>query len=160
MKAIVDQLFFCCYCHSPDNGPSALKPMDHNINDLDLNHTNSDTILRHSSSAKAIEYLSTTPSSSSLSNDPNKQTLLNLTPELLLPATPARKTSEFFDRLNGLDPIKFSPLDSIPTRKSAAMPDLYVPCQHIAFFPPYPSQTINVWQTTHVQQLCQSQSFL
>lgn len=106
--------------------------MDHNINDFDLNHTNSDTILRQSLSVEVIEYLSTTPSSSSLNDDPNKQTLLNLTPELLLPAATARKTSEFFHGLNGLDPIKFSPPDSIPTHKSAAMPDLYVPCQHIA----------------------------
>ena len=125
--------------------------MDHNINDLDLNHTNSNTILRNSSSAEAIEYLSTTPSSSSLSDDPNKQTLLNLKPELLLPATPARKTLEFFDRLNGLDPIKFSPLDSIPTRKSAAMPDLYVHCQHIALL----FRTRNK-QLTHGRQLTYS----
>ncbi|KAK3174290.1 hypothetical protein OEA41_001534 [Lepraria neglecta] len=98
---------------------------------------NSDTILRHSSSAEAIEYLSTTPSSSSLSDDPNKQTLLNLTPELLLPATPARKTLDFFDRLNGLDPIKFSPPDSIPTRKSAAMPDLQLTYNNFANLNPF-----------------------
>ena len=35
--------------------------------------------------------------------------LLNLTANLILPATPAREVSEFFDNLNNLDPVKFSP---------------------------------------------------
>jgi hypothetical protein len=110
--------------------------MDHKISDLDLSHSNSDLKRTYCSSVEFPGYLSTTPSSSSFSDDPDKQTILNLTPELLLPATPARITSEFFDRLNGVDPIKFSPPDSTPTykraatRKSAAMPEMYVTHQH------------------------------
>ena len=101
--------------------------MDHSIDHLDLKHTNSDTILRTSSPAQVIEYLSTTPSSSSLSDDSRKQTLFNLTPETLIPATPARKISEFFDHLYGLDPIKFSPPDSTPIHEKQTMMDTYVP---------------------------------
>ena len=110
--------------------------MDYKISDPDLGHSNFDIKRTHSSSIEFPGYLSITPSSSSFSDDPGKQTILNLTPELLLPATPARITSEFFDRLNGVDPIKFSPPDATPTykraatRKSAAMPERYVMYQH------------------------------
>ena len=34
---------------------------------------------------------------------------LKLTPEVRIPSTPAKQTSEFFDSINNLDPIKFSP---------------------------------------------------
>ncbi|KAL9128281.1 MAG: hypothetical protein Q9217_003012 [Psora testacea] len=34
---------------------------------------------------------------------------IELTSDVRLPSTPARETSEFFDRINTLDPIKFSP---------------------------------------------------
>lgn len=51
-------------------------------------------------------------SSSDLASDQYcKQLLLNLTPYLIIPETPARQTSEFFDSINNLDPIKFSPPD-------------------------------------------------
>ena len=33
----------------------------------------------------------------------------HLTSITKIPSTPARKTSEFFDKINNLDPIKFSP---------------------------------------------------
>jgi len=49
-----------------------------------------------------------------LSEDQNKQSLINLAPELRFPSTPARKTSEFFDKINNLDPVKFSPPDPSP----------------------------------------------
>jgi len=35
--------------------------------------------------------------------------ILKITPNIVLPSTPARETSEFFDSINNLDPIKFSP---------------------------------------------------
>lgn len=63
-------------------------------------------------------------STDTLAEDPDKQKLLNLTSSLVLPATPAQETSEFFDRINNLDPIKFSPPESSPTAKIAVMPDL------------------------------------
>lgn len=51
--------------------------------------------------------------SSNLSPDQHcKQLLFNLTPYLLIPETPARQTSEFFDRINNLDPVKFCPPES------------------------------------------------
>lgn len=59
-------------------------------------------------------------STSGLSSDEYcKQLLFNLTPYLLIPATPARQTSEFFDSINNLDPVKFSPPDcnQTPTKK-------------------------------------------
>ena len=34
---------------------------------------------------------------------------IEVTPDVRLPSTPARETSEFFDSINNLDPIKFSP---------------------------------------------------
>ena len=64
-----------------------------------------------------------TSSSESPSNDYCKQLLFNLTPYVLIPATPARKTAEFFDSINNLDPIKFSPPDShrTPTKKQMSV---------------------------------------
>ena len=61
------------------------------------------------------------------SSGDGKQRLYNLTPSLKIPATPARETSEFFDKLNNLDPIKFSPPDSNQALKENTMPDMYVP---------------------------------
>ena len=52
-----------------------------------------------------------------------KQLLLNLTPYLLIPATPARQTAEYFDSINNLDPIKFSPPDSNQTPTKTTMSD-------------------------------------
>ena len=52
-----------------------------------------------------------------------KNLLLNLTPYLLIPATPARQTSEFFDSINNLDPVKFSPPDSMQTPTKRTMSD-------------------------------------
>jgi len=63
-------------------------------------------------------------STDTLNEHPDKQKLLGLTPNVVIPATPARETSEFFDNLNNLDPVKFSPPDSSQTAKKAAMPDL------------------------------------
>ncbi len=60
-------------------------------------------------------------SSESLPEDPSKQSLINLTRELRLPSTPARKTSEFFDRINNLDPVKYSPPDPKPLQKMSEM---------------------------------------
>ena len=64
------------------------------------------------------------------SSGDGKQRLLNLTPNLKIPATPARETSEFFNQLNNLDPIKFSPPDSSQALKENTMPDMYVPSTH------------------------------
>lgn len=73
-------------------------------------------------SAEAIDTRST--SSSDLPSDEYcKQLLFNLTPYLLIPATPARQTSEFFDSFNNLDPVKFSPPDSNQTPKKTTMSD-------------------------------------
>ena len=52
-----------------------------------------------------------------------KQLLLNLTPYSLIPATPARQTSEYFDSINNLDPIKFSPPDTNQTPTKTTMSD-------------------------------------
>lgn len=72
--------------------------------------------------AEAFDTRST--SSSDLPSDEYcKQLLLNLTPYVLIPATPARQTSEFFDSLNNLDPVKFSPPDSNQTAKNQTMSD-------------------------------------
>lgn len=53
--------------------------------------------------------------------DPSKQSLMKLTRELQLPSTTARKTSEFFDRINNLDPVKYSPPDRHPPRRISEM---------------------------------------
>ena len=67
-------------------------------------------------SAEASDTQST--KSSDLTSDQYcKQLLLNLTPYLLIPETPARQNSEFFDSINNLDPVKFSP----PERKQAPL---------------------------------------
>lgn len=72
--------------------------------------------------AEAIDTQST--SSSDLSSDEYcKKLLLNLTPYLLIPATPARQVSEFFDSINNLDPVKFSPPDSTQTPTKTTMSD-------------------------------------
>lgn len=49
-----------------------------------------------------------------LPEDPSKQSLMNLTHNLQIPSTPARQTSEFFDRINNLDPVKYSPPNPNP----------------------------------------------
>ena len=73
-------------------------------------------------SAEAIDS-GPTSSSDSLSDEYCKQLLFNLTPYVLIPATPARQTAEFFDSINNLDPIKFSPPDSHqrPTKKAMSV---------------------------------------
>ena len=53
-------------------------------------------------------------SSRTLVEDQNKQSLIHLTPATLIPSTPARKISEFFDKINNLDPVKYSPPDPNP----------------------------------------------
>ena len=72
-------------------------------------------------SHKSTEAIDTQSTSSSdlYSDEYCKELLLNLTPYLLIPATPARQTSEFFDSINNLDPVKFSPPnpDQTPTKK-------------------------------------------
>lgn len=73
-------------------------------------------------SAEAIDTQSTSSSDLS-SHEYCKQLLLNLTPYVLIPATPARQTSEFFDSINNLDPVKFSPPDSNQTHLKKAMSD-------------------------------------
>ena len=50
-----------------------------------------------------------------------KQSLINLTPNLLLPSTPAREISEFFDKINNLDPVKYSPPIPKPRARQTAM---------------------------------------
>ncbi len=73
-------------------------------------------------STEAIDTQST--SSSDLDSDEYcKELLLNLTPYLLIPATPARQTSEFFDSINNLDPVKFSPPDPDQTPTTKTMSD-------------------------------------
>ena len=52
-----------------------------------------------------------------------KQLLFNLTPYLLIPETPARKTSEFFDSINNLDPVKYSPPEAKQTPRKPIMSD-------------------------------------
>ena len=73
-------------------------------------------------SAETIDTQST--SSSDLASDQYcKQLLFNLTPYLLIPETPARQTSEFFDSINNLDPVKFSPPESKQTARESTMSD-------------------------------------
>lgn len=67
------------------------------------------------------------------SSSGGKQRLVDLTPDLKIPATPARETSEFFDRLNNLDPMKFRPPDSDQGLKFNTMPDMYVSSTHPTF---------------------------
>jgi hypothetical protein len=57
----------------------------------------------------------------SLPDDTSKQGVINLTPELRIPSTPARQTSEFFDRINNLDPVKYSPPDPNPLPRMSKM---------------------------------------
>ena len=66
----------------------------------------------------------TSSSRASPSDEYCKQLLLNLTPYSLIPATPARQTSEYFDSINNLDPIKFSPPDSNQTPTKIKMSDM------------------------------------
>ena len=78
---------------------------------MDLNQPIELTSEQSLESAEAIDTQST--SSSDLGSDQYcKQLLFNLTPYHLIPETPARQTSEFFDRINNLDPVKFSPPES------------------------------------------------
>lgn len=81
-------------------------------------------IIIFSPAAERTASVSTTNSTTSLTEDLNKYKLLNLTPSLIIPSTPARETSEYFDSLNNLDPIKFSPQESSPTIEAAVMTDL------------------------------------
>lgn len=78
---------------------------------------------KHShTAAEAIDTRST--SSDEFSSDEYcKQLLFNLTPYLLIPATPAKQTSEFFDSINNLDPVKFSPPNSNQTPTKTPMSD-------------------------------------
>ncbi|KAK4692393.1 hypothetical protein P7C71_g4802, partial [Lecanoromycetidae sp. Uapishka_2] len=69
--------------------------------------------------------------------DLDNLTLLNLSPNLVIPATPARETSEFFDSLNNLDPIKFSPPDSSHAHETAGMTDLAASYPKIATKNPF-----------------------
>lgn len=76
-------------------------------------------------SAEAIDTQSN--KSSDLGSDQDcKQLLFNLTPYLLIPETPARQTSDFFDRINNLDPVKFSPPESkkSPRKQSPNKPTM------------------------------------
>lgn len=72
--------------------------------------------------AETIDTQSTSSSDSS-SDQYCKQLLFNLTPNLLIPETPARQTSEFFDSINNLDPVKFSPPESNQTPRKSTMSD-------------------------------------
>ena len=95
-----------------------------------MDHYNSNTRykIKESESSLGNSQSSKIPSSKvfpTLSGD-GKQRLVDLTPSLKIPATPARETSEFFDKLNNLDPIKFSPPDSSQGLKGNTMPNTYV----------------------------------
>ena len=76
-------------------------------------------------SLKSLEAIDAqSDSSSDIADDEYcKQLLFNLTPYLLIPQTPARQTSEFFDSINNLDPIKFSPPENNPTPTKSTMSD-------------------------------------
>ena len=79
-------------------------------------------------SQQSLESVDTIDSQSTSSSDLAcdqycKQLLLNLTPYLIIPETPARETSEFFDSINNLDPIKFSPPESKQTPGQSIMSD-------------------------------------
>ena len=60
-------------------------------------------------------------SSDIASDESCKQLLFKLTPYVLIPETPARQTSEFFDSINNLDPIKFSPPECNQTPTKSTM---------------------------------------
>lgn len=62
-------------------------------------------------------------SSDSSSDHHCKQLLFNLTPYTLIPEIPVRQTSEFFDNINNLDPVKFSPPESNQTPRKSTMSD-------------------------------------
>ena len=99
-----------------------------------MDHYNSEPRYEYKELDSSPEYsLSTNIPSSNIfptwSGD-GKQRLFNLTPSLKIPATPARETSEFFDKLNNLDPIKFSPPDSSQALKDNIMTDTYVLSTH------------------------------
>lgn len=79
-------------------------------------------------SKQSIESAETADTQSTSSSDPCsdqycKQLLFNLTPYLLIPETPARQTSEFFDSINNLDPVKFCPPESNKTPRKSIMSD-------------------------------------
>jgi len=61
-----------------------------------------------------------TDSSESLPEGPSKQSVINLTRELRMPSTSARKTSEFFDGIGNLDPVKYCPPDPNPLPRLSA----------------------------------------
>lgn len=86
-------------------------------------HSKPQHLIIFSPAAERPESYSTI-STDTLTEDPDKQKLLNLTSSLVIPVTPARETSEFFDSINNLDPVKFSPSDSLHIVKEVAMPDL------------------------------------
>ena len=100
-----------------------------------MDHHNSNTRHKRKNSKLPLSNFSSTKSSSpntfQLLRGDCKQTLLDLTPSLRLPATPARETSEFYDQINNLDPIKFSPPDSAGSTVGKMRPDRYVSHQHI-----------------------------
>ena len=89
--------------------------------------------------------------SESASNRFSKQSAISLNSALRLPSTPARKTSDFFDSIGNLDPLKYSPQDCQRVPKTFNMSEKYVaPFIHPYVIRVFINNMLSIKDTPHI----------